>query len=499
MIYYVEPNNWTKNIPEQIISDNGIYDYSITTTTTNSPDPAEGCDKEFEATYKCGINSNNTKTVKVPKNALNKLAQFNCSTEYNLCNNVRLRLEDDGHLTVYKIDSSTGNEEELWNNDLEIVPDSLENNDYKTTAGKEWINENGDEETRNYLKSGEILSQGEWIGSSNGKYRLMMNPAGQLEVMYNKAACNETDGPDTDASNLYRLENASYPTNMGKIGYINQLGKLQEYPDNMTGYTEDTYSLTGNFSFTNLNSSSLNNNQPIADISNIESCKNACSAYGDSGEDVTNPNWRKPENSGLCAGIIFDTSNKRCYLRNNKLYGEKRILDPMFTSYLRVKDISNNETCPSNIVPDLGYGSTIDWDTKFKNKGPDMTPSTQCGLASDIRNEKQELDASYNVVYADISNNAVSRIQSLKNTYNKIVDSLTGTKTSINSKLNELAGTRNELSDWTGEQLEQLIAMNEDRNTNMISANYKHILWSILAIIIVILTIGLTKQMTSTS
>jgi len=495
MKYYVEPNNWTKNIPEPVISDNGIYNYNV--STLNSPDPAEGCDKVFEATYKCGLISNDMKTLVVPKEALGKLAQFDCSTEYNLCNEVRLRLEDDGHLTVYKIDSSTGNEEELWNNDLEQVPDSLENDAYKTTEGKKWIDENGDEEARNYLKSGDVLSKGEWIGSSSGKYRLMMNDGGQLEVMYNKAACNETDGPDTDASNLYKLANASYPENIGKIGYINQLGQLQEYPDNMTGYSHDKYSLIGDFSFTNSNSSSLNNNQPIPGISNIESCKNECSAYGDSVETTNNTSWTQPTNSDLCAGIIFDTSNNRCYLRNNKLYGEKRIVDPMFKSYLREKDISNNESCPSIIDPVLGYGSTTDWYTKLTNKGDDMTLDTQCGLANETRSEKEKLDASYNVVYEDISNNAVGRIQSLKNTYNTIVDSLTGTKTSIHSKLNELAGTRNELSDWTGDQLEQLIAMNEDRNTNMISENYKHILWSILAIIIVIVTIGLTKQMTS--
>ena len=62
------------------------------------------------------------------------------------------------------------------------------------------------------------------------------------------------------------------------------------------------------------------------------------------------------------------------------------------------------------------------------------------------------------------------------------------------NKLNELTNTRNEPSDWSGEQLEQILAMNEDSQLNMVSQNYKHILWSILAIIIVIATIRLTKR-----
>ena len=81
--------------------------------------------------------------------------------------------------------------------------------------------------------------------------------------------------------------------------------------------------------------------------------------------------------------------------------------------------------------------------------------------------------------------------------YNTIVTRLSNTKKTIDLSLNELSKTRNELSDWTGEQLEQIIAMNEDTNTNMISKNFKHILWSILAIIIVILTIRITKSLNS--
>ena len=54
--------------------------------------------------------------------------------------------------------------------------------------------------------------------------------------------------------------------------------------------------------------------------------------------------------------------------------------------------------------------------------------------------------------------------------------------------------SRRELGDWTGEQLKQLNAMNEDRDLNRISQNYKHILWSILAIIIIIAAIRITRS-----
>jgi hypothetical protein len=45
--------------------------------------------------------------------------------------------------------------------------------------------------------------------------------------------------------------------------------------------------------------------------------------------------------------------------------------------------------------------------------------------------------------------------------------------------------------------LEQLNAQEEDRDLNMVSQNYKHMLWSILAIIIMLGTIKATKAFSS--
>ena len=44
MSYYVEPNNWTKHIPNTITSDNGSYLLPI---SVDQEDPAVGCLKEF--------------------------------------------------------------------------------------------------------------------------------------------------------------------------------------------------------------------------------------------------------------------------------------------------------------------------------------------------------------------------------------------------------------------------------------------------------------------
>ena len=67
-------------------------------------------------------------------------------------------------------------------------------------------------------------------------------------------------------------------------------------------------------------------------------------------------------------------------------------------------------------------------------------------------------------------------------------------KNLLKNTFSDLTNSRKDLKDWSGDQLKQLNAMNEDRDLNMMSENYKHIMWSILAIVIIIGTIKMTKK-----
>ena len=71
---------------------------------------------------------------------------------------------------------------------------------------------------------------------------------------------------------------------------------------------------------------------------------------------------------------------------------------------------------------------------------------------------------------------------------------MNGVKNLLKNTFSDLTNSRKDLKDWSGDQLKQLNAMNEDRDLNMMSENYKHIMWSILAIVIIIGTIKMTKK-----
>jgi len=501
MTFYVEPNNWTKNIPMSTNSDNimmvnsegdnGLFNYEI--TVDNGRDPAVGCEKAFTALYKCGSSSSVVKNININKEANGKIAEFDCQDEYKLCNTLKLQLDDNGHLTLLKTDEKDI-ESVLWTNESQNIHTSFpsySNNNYKADKGKN---------ARNYLKSGEFLTEGEWMGSPSGKYRLMMQ-SGKLQIFYNRLACSETTGPDSDASNLYQIP-MSRKDNFGKIGYVNREGQLQNYPTNMTNYINHYTEVSpeggkGGFNITGTNISTFGN------ISTAADCQTKCSEYNANsseggglftGEGTQNVS-SSSSMSNLCAGIVFNETEKKCNLRSNDIYNGRRIIDDTYKIYLRTKGVYNNITCPSD-VKDYTYGSTTDW-YDFSKNNIDMTPDTKCGLAHYTETTRNNMDASYNVLKATLNSDAKNRIQALDSSYNFFSNELKETKTTLNNKFNELNGTRNDLSDWTGEQLEQLIAMNEDRNTDMISQNYKHVLWSILAIIIIIATIRFTKQSTS--
>jgi hypothetical protein len=491
---YIEQNNWSRHIPTPLTDNNttGVYEYNVSYSAAN--DPAVDCTKgkDFRATYKCGNDSNSMKVTSISgiTSSGDKTALFDCSEETELCSSLKLRLGDDGSLTLLKI-NALNNEEVLWSNeDTQIVSDSIVNQTYKAINGKKFNNETVG---RNYLNSGEFLEEGQWIGSTNGKYHLLMKN-GSLQVMYNQESCNDTVGPDPNASNLYDIS-ASNIGNLGKIGYINHSGKLIPYPSSMTGY-DNSYRMVGNFNVTNINGSNLlSTPYGVRDVSNVQDCQLKCSNYGSDAAPGS------ASASELCAGIVFDASNQLCYLKKNNIYSEKRIIkDNNFSYYLRTKEINNSgsSSCPTTVA-DYEYLNTSEWTNRFTlSSNPSiMSPDVQCGLAYYTSNERASLDASGQAVINDLSNNVISRIKTLKNMYNTIVTSLSNTKKTIDLSLNELSKSRNELSDWTGEQLEQIIAMNEDTNTNMISKNLKHILWSILAIIIVILTIRITKSLNS--
>ena len=295
--------------------------------------------------------------------------------------------------------------------------------------------------------------------------------------------CEETTGPnDSIAASVYELSPDPMRVNLGKIGYVDNEGRLQLYPDSMTGFAA-SYTSIGAY---NVSGSNLGTSTSVTDAN---ACQQKCNEYN---------NQTDNNNSDKCAGVVFDTANLTCQMKDNTVFQNGiRVINNNYQYYLRTKSIVGNDiSCPSDVTQ-YTLGTTADWadmtkDTKMGTKG--MTPTTKCGLANYTQAERTDLDNSNDALETNLNqpDGIKSNINALNTKYNLLTGMLARAKTSLRSMFNELTGTKNNVT--LNDQIVQLDAMNEDRDLNMLSQSYKYIMWSILAILVVIGTIKMTRK-----
>ena len=491
MTYYVQDNNWSNEVSTAISSytypDNfdGKYQYKIPGDGTAN-DPAIGCSKDFKANYTCGAETTQRSipTISNAGYSGEKIAQFNCSSTYNQCNQLKLVLGNDGSLTVR---DPSGNKD-LWTNKNDVSLIGLESIALvDSNSGDRTLRQGDDGVLNNYLLPGEFLGEGEYIISPNNKFRLVLDISGittELKVIYNSSGCTPTTNGiilDASASKLYKLNSSR--TDIGKLGYVDELGILHEYPASMTGYSSE-FEMVGNYG---LDGGDIE--LPTV-VSNEEMCENKCAEYNNANANATK-----------CVGFVYEKVGKTCQMKDNTIYTSgTRFINNNYEYYMRNKSIYGQDvSCPQTLDPGTNkLGTNEDWGTFATNskEGIGMSGNIKCGLGKFTAAETAA------VQQADLSLNSVSNaLLSFKNTllvrYNTIKNILTNNSSNIDTKLNDLQNSRRDLGDWSGEQLKQLDAMNEDRDLNRISQNYKHILWSILAIIIIIAAIRITRTVST--
>lgn len=466
-------------------------------------DPAYGCEKDFEAKYKCGTNASDEKKIHINGEARGKIAHFDCNEETNKCNNLRLVIHDTGFLSI-----EDGNNKTLWDNknDNIVIPKSFKNDKYKTKNGK-----NG----RNYISAGEFLKPGEWIGTSDGQYRLLFDSTDlSLKVTYNKIACEDIydrSVSSTDSLDIYNVK-INHKQNMGKIGYINNDGKLQIYPDSMLKY-DNSYEKKDNINIIGDNIFLENNDDNKS--KNNDDCNRKCN------------------DSLKCAGYLFYPNNDgidnvKCKLLNNNIYRSGiRVIDNNSEYYIRNKKVSNsNESCNTKYTKNI---SVDEFESKKMLIGNEMTPDSKCGLKAWIENENENSkknkleqqkthfssknnendsitaltpnktettknimmppDMNYTEGFENIHiNNKNLRTQLIHNQKSSF-----GVLRLLYLKIVEMITNRDKLKKWSGKELQQLEAINEDIAFNMISNKYKKTTWSILAIILFIYYIKISN------
>jgi len=487
--YYVEENNWTDILKGEYNttiypSDNeqtGVYTYNIPGDGT-SADPAIDCLKSFKVNYRCGSIDSSEKKIDIPNAGYNggKTVTFDCSESYEKCNDIKLTLDNDGSLTL------TSGSEKLWDNKNSIDVLKMKS-DMESGLLVAFISDI----SQNYIIGGEQIEKNKYIISPNKMFKLILNDIplekttggpklnrSALYVTYQMLGCGlETQEIlDPSAARLYTINDSTSKSNIGSVGYVNELGQLISYPTDSIAYNSTDYEKIGNYGL--FNSADLSASMQTS----VDECIKACNNFN--GDSIT---------SQQCAGFVYEKVGKVCRLKNKfQVFTGNRFINDNYEYYVRNKGIVGGWD-PSCRTDTIQTGSQLLW--RDVSSGV-MSPTNKCGLEKYIVNEERAV----NIVDASL-NGLKTILYELKNTFltkfNRIKDRINSFNENADIYLNDLQNSRKELGDWTGKQLKQLEAMDEDRDLNMMSQNYKHIIWSILAIIIIIIAMGITRNVTT--
>ena len=428
-------------------------------TDWTGKDPAYCCSKNVNFSYQCGGGPFKTGEINGGTNI-----NFDCSAEVGNCV-FFIILQDDGNLCLNRGTDPSNNNGTIWATNSTGQQKS-KNPDWEASKGKYG---------RNYLKIGETLVPGEWIGSNDGTTKLELTIDGNL-VLYTSeinAGCLKGNKGKIygkkDINAVYKLNSIGNKNNLGKVAYIDSDSLLREYPNSMLSYSNDYQLYQGYDSGGN----DISSNQ----ANTIEDCKNSCN------------------NNSNCAAFVYQSNTSTCWLKNNKALNKQ--INNSLQLGVRKPKLMGSSTCSNEII-DV---DSIQYDNYVK--GPNMNLKTIC-------NKNTQTVSSENLANFDkIKNNLfnlgqqiVSEMEKLYNQDNKIYEKLNmnaeqfnknlAMYKSINNKIqsnNNIEGMRN-----IGLDVNDIKGMLSDSDIRVLQENYSYIFWSILAVGVLTVTINLMKK-----
>ena len=595
MTHNIPIGNWSSYVKSEINGKESAP-FIVGKSGGGTTDPAYGCKKMFTSTYQCG--SGQAKVVNLDAEAWAKTGLFNCVDESKLCSGFRLTLGDDGNMTVTNNSGS-----KLWSSNTNKTGIALPQ--YSAKNGKFG---------RNYLLAGEVINTGEFIGSPSGNCYLIMSNGTGLQLQYNMSSCDETTGQsnDVNAHATYSIPKVNM-SNVGKIGYVSNDGKLHDYPDSLVGQGTD-YTLFGNYNSTGNDIKKLNS-------VTVDQCKKSCNdlndcygfvyksgkkssggggvqyikvhfkeghaeciqlsqlavfsngvnvalnksvsatpSFGKSGpaekavdgqlisqeypnlyhsncyandywlldlqqeypvEKIVYYNRNNAQFASRTKGLLIDImdSEKKvlktltltgdlvqtfdiealppsarqqaagadtCWLKNSDMFPKGlRQAENDLELYTRSKIVKNNNSCNKTIEST----SAANWE--LFPIGEKMTMSTLCSLGAITEQERRELEAKH-ATLSGVAGLLGDKLKGLTNEKRKLDSSM---QTNVNKLQTDIGSYSDvwEKSDHHEANADNIDGMLTDTDLNMISQNYKHILWTILALLFIMGGIKMTR------
>lgn len=192
------------------------------------------------------------------------------------------------------------------------------------------------------------------------------------------------------------------------------------------------------------------------------------------------------------AAISYYDKMTRCDLLNNRkeIINNSDLDSPPYNNlYIRIPTIENDDSCPS--FASKYIDTNQEWGTHY---GGPMTSQTKCSLGKELNPLDNDIQTAQKQITKAV--NALKlKIQSLTVDQKKEFDAMGTNMKEINNLINKYTDYKNDIKDI--DNMEQKAIMGgqiDDSHMKLLSNNYQYILWAIVAMIIIIGLIKITKR-----
>jgi PAN domain len=457
-------------------------EFNISVNNDALTDTSVGCPKNFTISYMCGLDVK-TKTLDYGEG---QVVTLDCTDKINACK-VYLIMQDDGNLCMYNGDYPTSEPPpSLWCSWTQGQQADA-NPNWESSKGK-----NG----RNYLKVGDILNPGEWIGNTNGSMRFILTAEGVIEIQTSRQTnlCTEKNNVNfgTNLANAIYSIIPGIKSLLGKFAYIDADSVAHEYTsDNLT--PQNTYTLYPGYD-------SNGNDLALYNVNNISECEQKCSETDE------------------CRAFSYSTNS--CYLKNENAYpkGQKN-LNSKVTLGVRNIGPSNSKMnlLPTTNINTLYYNNYVKGDNMSEdilNQNSINVATSQLNNLSSVNNQltslgsqiakQQGIISQENTDANNAMNTAANNLNNSLNDYNSMkyqaeTDSA-GNHPFVNFKSNTISSSNKISNNFMGREgltnlgANDINGMLSDSDLIVLQQNYAYILWSLIAVGLVIIVVFYVKK-----
>jgi len=475
-------------------------EFRFSLSTANVFDPADGCDKDLETSYVCGTAAPVNKKLPPPVHYGSEIV-FDCNSQVRACEDYRFEVTTDGsvlftyrggrHIKSHFNTEPTANTNNAQNSgqptsDIEKINQMVLNNALPGYM-------NFKRKYKQYMYPGDSLGPGEYICSNTGNCFFGLDPADSkfkmftIKIRSNKkpVTVNDMDIIVMEGSNdlgtnisgaLYELNGVDI-SNRDKFANISIDGKKRMFGSSALKLG-DKYNEIINTEPSGRKVTYDNPGNDLETITNesmdINYCFDRCSARPD------------------CGGFVVDnTDPDKCFLKDKDIFPRaNRVRDVDKKLYKRLYTPQNvSESC---MKPDnknvVAIDSILLDHYPRDEKNSEVTRDTLCGtdqLLSDPSKRLSDIETGALDSFKAMITNRLNQAFNVMMQYDTIQN---GDEMNVTKRIDAYDKINTKIKSILKKQ-DTIAGVEEDTYIQVVSETYKYIIWSIIAVVIIMVIV----------